>query len=112
MADISNKIPPYGLIHDWLGRKTVDRLLRFAQSNEPRFEDTTVALKQGQAVDRTRRISKRLPSLGNIESELRSKLEEVLPAIFNRFGNKPFIPSNIEVELVIHGDGAFFARHV
>ena len=54
MADISNKIPPYGLIHDWLGRKTVDRLLRFAQSNEPRFEDTTVALKQGQAVDRTR----------------------------------------------------------
>jgi Rps23 Pro-64 3,4-dihydroxylase Tpa1-like proline 4-hydroxylase len=112
LADISNKIPPYGLIQDWLGTEGVEDLLRFAQSNEDRFEDTTVALKEGQGVDRTRRVSKRLRSLGVLESELRGKLEEVLPAMFNRLGNKPFIPSNIEVELVVHGDGAFFARHI
>jgi len=112
LIDICNKIPPYGLIYDWLGMEAVEGLLRFAQSNEHRFEDTTVALKEGQGVNRKRRISKRLQSLGGLESELRSKLEGVLPAMFNRLGNKPFIPSNIEVEFVVHGDGAFFARHV
>jgi Rps23 Pro-64 3,4-dihydroxylase Tpa1-like proline 4-hydroxylase len=111
-ADISNKIPPHGLIHNWLGSEAVEGLLRFARSNESRFEDTTVAFKEGQGIDRTRRVSKRLQSLGIVESELRGRLDEVLPAMFNRLGNEPFIPSNIEVEFVVHGDGAFFARHV
>jgi Rps23 Pro-64 3,4-dihydroxylase Tpa1-like proline 4-hydroxylase len=112
LADISDKIPPYGIIHDWLGTEAVEGLLRFAQSNEDRFEDTTVALKEGQGIDRARRVSKRLKSLGILEGELSGKLEGVLPAMFKRLGNKPFIPSNIEVELVVHGDGAFFARHI
>jgi hypothetical protein len=30
------------------------------------------------------------------------------PIMFNRFGNKPFVPSKIEVELVAHGGGALF----
>jgi Rps23 Pro-64 3,4-dihydroxylase Tpa1-like proline 4-hydroxylase len=112
IADISTKIPPYGLIHGWLGREAVEDLLRFAQSNEHCFEDTTVAHNEGQRIDRTRRISKRLQSLGTLESELRGKLERVLPAIFDKLGNKLFTPGKIEVELVVHGDGAFFARHV
>jgi SM-20-related protein len=111
-ADISNKIPPYGLIRDWLGREAVEELLRFAQLNEHSFEDTTVAFKQGQGIDRTRRVSKRLQNLGFIEDKLRGELEEVLPAMFDRFGNRPFFPSHIEVEFVAHGDGAFFGRHV
>src|SRR5215472_212068 len=112
LADISKKIPPYGLIHDWLGKEAVEGLLRFAQSNEHRFEDTTVAVKGGQGIDRTRRVSRRMQSLGYLESELRGKLEGVLPAMFIRLGNKPFIPSKIEMEFVVHSDGAFFARHV
>jgi Rps23 Pro-64 3,4-dihydroxylase Tpa1-like proline 4-hydroxylase len=112
LADISNKIPPYGLLHDWLGREAVEGLLRFAQSNEHRFEDTTVVHKKGEWVDRGRRISKKLQNLGTLESQLRGKLEELLPVMFNRLGSKPFTPSKIEVEFVVHGDGAFFGRHV
>jgi SM-20-related protein len=112
LADISNKIPPYGLIHDWLGREVVENLLRFAQQNEHRFEDTTLVGKGGRRLDRTRRVSKKLPNLGALESELRTKLEGLLPAMFNRLGKQPFIPRKIEVELVAHGDGAFFYRHI
>jgi SM-20-related protein len=112
LADISNKIPPYGVIHDWLGTEAVEGLLRFAQSNEHSFQDTTVVRKEGRQIDRARRVSKKLQSLGVLENELRGKLLGVLPAMFNKLGNKPFIPSKIEVEFVVHGDAAFFLRHV
>ena len=36
----------------------------------------------------------------------------VLPAMFKMLGSEPFIPSKIEVEFVVHGNGAFFVRHV
>ena len=112
LADLSNKIPPYGLVRDWLGQETVERLLQFAQSNEHLFEDATVLRKEGLRVDRTHRVSKKLRNLGVLESELKGKLEGLLPVMFDRLGNKPFIPSKIEVEFVAHGDGAFFVRHV
>jgi SM-20-related protein len=111
VRDIFDKIPPYGLVHDWLGRETVERLLRFVQSNEHRFEDSTITHKEGERVDCTRRMSRKLPTLGALKGELRGKLEGLLPVMFNRLGNKPFTPNKIEVELVAHGDGAFFQRH-
>ena len=110
-AGVFNKIPRYGLIHGWLGTEMVERLLRFAQSNEHRFEDTQVMHNEAREVDYTRRVSKKL-GLGNFKTEVRAKVEDVLPIMFEALGNKPFIPSKIEVELVAHGDGAFFERHI
>jgi SM-20-related protein len=111
VADIIDRVPPYGVVRNWLGPEAVTRLLRIVQSNEHRFEATTVTNKEGEGVDRTRRVSRKLMNLGDLGNELRAKLEDLLPVIFNKVGNKPFIPSRIEVELVAHGDGAFFARH-
>jgi Rps23 Pro-64 3,4-dihydroxylase Tpa1-like proline 4-hydroxylase len=111
-TDIINKIPSHGVIRSWLGSEAVTRLLRFVQSNERRFEDTKVTRQEGEgSVDRTRRVSRKLLSIDELEKELCPKLEGSLPVIFHKLGNKPFIPSRIEVELVAHGDGAFFARH-
>jgi Rps23 Pro-64 3,4-dihydroxylase Tpa1-like proline 4-hydroxylase len=111
-ADIINKVPPHGLIRNWLGSEAVTRLLRFVQSNEHRFEDTKVTPKEEEGrVDRSLRVSRKLLSIDELKKELCPKLEDLLPVIFDKFGNKPFIPSRIEVELVAHGDGAFFARH-
>jgi Rps23 Pro-64 3,4-dihydroxylase Tpa1-like proline 4-hydroxylase len=111
VADIFNKIPPYQLVHNWLGTETVERLLQFAQSNEHRFEDTHVTHREGETVDRKRRVSKNL-RLGKLETELSAQLKDLLPVMFDRLGIKPFTPSKIEVELVAHGDGAFFLRHI
>ena len=111
VADIFNRLPPYELVHNWLGTEMVERLLRFAQSNEPRFEDTQVTHGAGESVDRTRRVSKNL-RLGKLETEVSAKVKDLLPIMFDRLGVKPFIPSKIEMELVAHGDGAFFLRHI
>jgi Rps23 Pro-64 3,4-dihydroxylase Tpa1-like proline 4-hydroxylase len=111
VADIFNKIPPYDLVHNWLGTEMVERLLRFARSNEDRFGDTLVTHGEDELVDRTRRVSKNL-RLGKLEPEVTSRVKDLLPVMFDRLGIRPFIPSKIEVELVAHGDGAFFRRHI
>jgi SM-20-related protein len=111
--DAFNKIPPYGLVPGWLGRETVERLLQFAHSNEHRFDDSTVTHEgEGERVDCTRRVSMKLQILGVLKNELRGKLEDLLPVMFTRLGTKPFTPEKIEVELVAHGDRAFFKRHI
>jgi len=108
VADIFNKIPSYGLVRDWLGTETVERLLQFAQTNENRFQDAEVIMhgEEGR-LDRARRVSKRL-GLGDLRAELSAKVTDLLPLIFERLGINPFKPNKIEVELVGHGDGAFF----
>jgi Rps23 Pro-64 3,4-dihydroxylase Tpa1-like proline 4-hydroxylase len=53
-----------------------------------------------------------LSNLDDFKGELRAKLKDLLPLMFGTLGNKPFIPSKIEGELVAHGNGAFFERHI
>jgi SM-20-related protein len=109
VANCFNKIPPYGLLNDWLGRETVQRLLRFAQSNEQVFNDTRVG-EEGGRIDPTVRRSK-LTKLGELKSELKVRIEATLPSMFERLGSTPFEPLWIELEMVAHGDGAFFTKH-
>jgi Rps23 Pro-64 3,4-dihydroxylase Tpa1-like proline 4-hydroxylase len=114
-AAVLNKIPGYGVVRDWLGPQTVEQLLQFAHVNEHRFVDSSVVSREkGERIDRTHRVSRRLPTLDNFNSELKSKLKlkDVLPLMFDMLGKPPFIPRNLEVEFVAHGDGAFFERHI
>ncbi len=99
------KVPPHGRIPNWLGVDGVERLLGYAKANEHLFMDSEIA----NGLDRTRRVSRKL-SLGNCKNEIIAKLQESLPVIFDTLRAKPFIPK-FEVELVAHGDGAFFALH-
>jgi Rps23 Pro-64 3,4-dihydroxylase Tpa1-like proline 4-hydroxylase len=111
VSDMFNKVPLHGLVHDWLGPEAVARLLHFAQSNEHYFKDTMVRDEEGEKIDNTVRVSRRLQRIDGLKSELRPKFKLLLPLMFDKLGIKPFIPSRIEMELVAHGDGAFFARH-
>jgi SM-20-related protein len=56
-------------------------------------------------------VSRKLQILGVLRNELSGKLEDQLAVMFSRIRTKPFIPEKIEVELVAHGDRAFFWRH-
>jgi Rps23 Pro-64 3,4-dihydroxylase Tpa1-like proline 4-hydroxylase len=98
----------------------VQELLRFSQTNEHRFKHSLVTHEKdkydgekGQegAVDPACRVSKSL-NLGEFKKEMRDRMEVLLPVMFNRLGTRPFVPSKIETELVAHGDGAFFKRHI
>src|SRR5262245_339464 len=72
VADVFDRIPPYEIVRGWLGTEAVERLLRFAESNEHRFVDTEVTHGKGDRVDHTRRMSRKL-SLGYLKDEVRSR---------------------------------------
>jgi SM-20-related protein len=112
MADIFNKVAPYGVVRDWLGKQTVERLLRFIQSNEHLFKDSGVYSESGtQGIYNTDRVSKKM-DLGNFKGELKASVLELLPVMFDRLGMERFAPGKIESECVAHGDGAFFVQHI
>ena len=110
-VDAFNQVPPYGRIHHWLGEKTVGDLLFYAQSNHHLFEESAIG-HGSHRVDHTRRVSSTLRKLGHFESHLQAKVQDLLPAMVEKIGGTVFTPSRFELELVAHGDGAFFSRHI
>jgi len=56
------------------------------------------------------RRSSKLKDLGDLKDELRQRARAALPAMCEQLGTAPFEPSKFELELVAHGDGAFFTR--
>ena len=42
---------------------------------------------------------------------MRKRPEQVLPEMFQRLDTEAFEPGRLEVEMVAHGDGAFFTEH-
>lgn len=109
--NILNQPPHHGLIHDFLGNKMIADLLKFAQSNQHLFEDSKVGYKENARIDKSQRVSHVLREIGDFHSQLEVKLNEIKPFIFERLKSKPFIPFKYEIEMVAHGDGAFFGRH-
>jgi SM-20-related protein len=107
-----DKVPPYGLVRNWLGKDAVERILEYARSNKHLFKDSAV-FKESEGVDgldRTRRLSRTL-GLGKLKNGIIFKFQEILPAMFETLRVQRFIPT-FELELVAHGDGAFFAQHI
>jgi SM-20-related protein len=111
IENIFAKPPPYGSISNWLGPETVQRLLDFAQMRRDSFVPTGIGHAETAKVDVNIRRSSRVKDLGDLKKELRTKIREVLPAMFRRLGADVFEPGRLEVEMVAHGDGAFFTEH-
>lgn len=95
----------------WLGRQTALSILGFAHVNAPAFRPSPVYQDGHAEIDPGRRVSVRLPLLGPFDRLIRDQALASLPEIIAAFHMKPFTPRDVEVELVAHGDGAFFARH-
>jgi hypothetical protein len=54
------------------------------------------------------RRSSKLKDLGDLKDELRQRARAAVPAMCDQLGTPPFEPSEFELELVAHGDGAVF----
>jgi Rps23 Pro-64 3,4-dihydroxylase Tpa1-like proline 4-hydroxylase len=102
-------MPPHVVVHDFLDAATVAGLLDHALSRECDFRPTGVGSK---AVDTRIRISTSLRDLGAYGPILKSKILGFLPNLIARLQVTPFEPSWLETELVAHGDGAFYKRHI
>ena len=111
--DIFFKPPVHGRIVNWLGPEMVARLLDFAQTHRDDFHPSGVSnpIDGGKRIDPTIRRSQKVKPSGELRDELKSGARAALPEMCRQLGSGRFEPSDFEIEMVAHGDGAFFTKH-
>ncbi len=102
---------PVILCRNFLGAAMAARVLLFARDHESEFAATTVGAADA-AVRPDVRVSRSTNRLGPLKEELRAVIRAQLPSLIERLRMRPFAESRIEVEMVVHGDGAFYRRHI
>jgi SM-20-related protein len=105
------KPPAHGRIANWLGPELLQRLFDFAQTRREDFYTSGVGHKESSRIDLNLRRSVTITDLGDLKKELRMRVRTALPAMLQQLGAQAFEPGRIEVQMVAHGDGAFFTEH-
>jgi SM-20-related protein len=103
-------VPPFRVFVDFLDNGLVDRLLDYAVTNQHRFQPTTIG--NTSELNPSVRISHKLDDLGTLKAELEGRILPMAPTLISDLRVTPFAPARCEVEMVAHGDGAFYSRHV
>ncbi len=99
--------PPHLLIRDFLSDKERDGLLQGTLANQHRF--TPAQVEAG--VEERARKALSLRDLGPFADTLRHRLLAQVEPWIAALRMSRFEPSVVELELVAHNDGAFFALH-
>ena len=89
----------------------MQRLFEYAQKQRENFRVSGIGRGEHKRVDLKLRRSMKLKQLGDLEGELEARARETLPAMVQQLGATRFEPSKFELEMVAHGDGAFYAKH-
>jgi len=97
------------VMRDFLDEETVTGLLDHAISHQSDFTPTRL---DSAAVDPAFRVSLGLRDLGEFRQVLQTKLFDLVPSILTEMRTTPVEEPKLETELVAHGDGAFFKRHI
>jgi SM-20-related protein len=100
---------PHSVRRDFLPEETVAALLDFAARHEADFVPTKVGRKK---FDPALRVSARLRRLGVFQQVIESEILAVLPMLMDELRVSPFQIDSLGIELVAHGDGAFYKRHI
>ena len=106
-------LAPYRVIPDFLGAGRVADLLAFARDHEAEFARTGVGVGDGGRTTNPQiRRSRGLSRLGRFRPLLQARMREQAPALIAQLRLSPFEVAQVELELVAHGDGAFYRRHI
>jgi Rps23 Pro-64 3,4-dihydroxylase Tpa1-like proline 4-hydroxylase len=105
-------MPPYLLLRDFLEEKMVAALLDYALSHQSDFTPATVWTSDSQRIDPSARVSMGMRDLGEFKKVLETMILELLPKLTTELRVTPIEAPILELELVAHGDGAFFTQHV
>ncbi len=103
---------PFQRIEGWLDDAEADALLDFALRSEDRLEASRVVYNGAPTHNPNLRSSLRTRDLGAFSDRLTALALEAAPPLTAALGMQPFTPEKVEIELVAHGDGAFFSRHI
>ncbi len=108
---LAGRFPPHRLLPGWLGEAAAARLLAFGLAAEARFAPTRLNDHGAGRLDGVVRQSRVLKDLGAFAGPLRRKalaLQDGLEAAFDL----PHTPAgDPQIEMVAHGDGAFYRPH-
>jgi SM-20-related protein len=105
-------LPPYRCIRDFLKTDERNDLLEFSIANAGRFKPADI-LEGGIAkINPQRRASVSLRDFRPAKDLLRARLTALFPKLIAELRVTSFVPAKLELELVAHGDGAFFSRHI
>lgn len=103
---------PKVLIRDFLAEAEADALLDWAVANEGVFQATNIVTQGVSRHDTGLRRSVAVRAFEPIESVLRKRALARFPEIVADLKVSPIRVDDVELELVAHGDGAFYTRHV
>jgi SM-20-related protein len=105
---VKGPLPPYHVYRDFLPPEEHSAMLDWALSRRDRFEASRLI---GKVLDPSRRISRSLRGLDEMEPMLERRLRTLVPQVFADTGTRPFDIACFELEMVAYGEGAHFAPH-
>ena len=111
-AEARGLMPPHLVLRDFLPSETVAELLAFAVAHEGEFEPTGVGGDTETSPNRRIRVSLGLRRIGPFRRLLAARMHELAPRLTAELKLTPFELARVELQLVAHGDGAFYRRHI
>jgi SM-20-related protein len=96
---------------NFLGADAFQGLLDYTLSQRERFEPSLVGASEGR-VDASIRQSRRLWDLGEFHTILEAATLSRAKDWGRQLGLSAFEPSGVEIEMVAHGHGGFYGRHI
>ena len=97
--------------HDWLPLARRDEVFDFALAHAGEMVDATVWQPDGYRAQAGVRRARVLYEPAPLAAWFVPLLQEALPAICRGLGLPTFEPGRTELQLTLHGDGGFYARH-
>lgn len=103
---------PYRVLREFLSDTECADLLRYTLEHETAFKPTKVGRSGKDIVVPTIRISTSTRDLGDFRPLFEGKLVDLAPQLAAEFRMNVVQSPKIELQLVAHGDGAFYRRHI
>ena len=105
-------MPPFRVLADFLDAADADRLLDHVAAREAAFAPTEVGHGDKARLDPAIRVSTSIADLGAFRPLLKTRLKGMAAELTAELKLTPFATARVELELVAHGDGAFYRRHI
>ena len=108
---LGGRFPPHRIFTGWLGEVGSARLLAYTLAAEARFTPTRLAHEGTGRLETLTRQSSVLKDLGAFAEPMRRKAVALQAELETAFGMAHTPPNSTQMEVVAHGDGAFYRPH-
>ncbi len=108
---LTGRFLPHRILPDWLGEAEAARLLAYSLAAEARFTPTRLNDHGAGRLDEVVRQSAVLKDLGAFAGPLRRKALALQAGLETAFEMQHTSANSTQIEMVAHGDGAFYRPH-